>query len=126
MPFPQSSIHSVHPIFEEARSIHPTISQAGVFGSVSRGAQRYNSDVDILVGHSKYAEFWRDVCGSFTGLMASLSEVLVVPYVQNRERSYVHMETLLTVKIIWRDALWLMMSRDSAENILRQGRNKAR
>jgi len=102
------------------------ISWAGVFGSVSRDMQRPDSDVDILVGYSKDADFWRDVCGSINGLIDNLSEVLgrktdVVPYMQNREMAYVHMEALLTAKTIWGDASWFMTSRDSAESILRLG-----
>jgi predicted nucleotidyltransferase len=114
------------PVFEEARSLHPMISWAGVFGSVSRGMQRPDSDVDILVGYSKDADFWCDVCGSINGLIDNLSEVLgrkadVVPYMQNREMAYVHMEALLTAKTIWGDASWLTTSRDSAESMLRLG-----
>jgi predicted nucleotidyltransferase len=65
-----------HPIFEEARSLRPTIAWAGVFGSVSRGTQRPDSDVDILVGYSKDADFLHDVCGSINWLTDSLSDVL--------------------------------------------------
>jgi predicted nucleotidyltransferase len=114
------------PIFEEAHSLHPTISWAGIFGSVSRGAQRPDSDVDALVGYSKHADFWRDVCGSINWLGDNLSDVLarkvdVVTYVEDREMAYVHMEALLTAKTIWGDASWFVASRDSAEKILRQG-----
>ncbi|KIM87395.1 hypothetical protein PILCRDRAFT_275161 [Piloderma croceum F 1598] len=64
------------PIFEEAHSLHPTISWAGIFGSVSRGAQWPDSDVDVLVGYSKHADFWCDVCGSINWLGDNLSDVL--------------------------------------------------
>jgi predicted nucleotidyltransferase len=115
-----------HPIFEEAHSLRPTIAWAGVFGSVSRGTQRPDSDVDILVGYSKDADFWHDVCGSINWLTDNLSGVLgrevdVVPYVENCEMGYVHMEALLTTKSIWGDASWLVVSRDSAEKTLREG-----
>jgi len=46
-----------HPIFEEAHSLCPTIAWAGVFGSVSQGTRRPDSDVDILVGYSKDTDF---------------------------------------------------------------------
>jgi predicted nucleotidyltransferase len=114
------------PVFAEARSRHPTISWAGVFGSVSRGTQRPDSDVDILVGYSKHADLGRDVCGSFTWLMDNLTEVLgrkadVVLYLQNSEMTYIHMEALLSAKTIWGDVSWLMTSRKPAEHMLRQG-----
>jgi len=48
-------------------------------------------------------------------------EVDVVPYVENCEMGYVHMEALLTTKTIWGDASWLVASRDSAEKTLREG-----
>ena len=64
-----------------------------------------HSDVDIIVGYSKHADFWRDVFGSLTWLIDSLTEVLgrkadVVPYLQNREMGYIHVEALLTAKTI--------------------------
>ena len=98
-----------YPIFEEARSLRPMILRAGVFGSVIRGTQRPESDVDIIVGYSKHADFWYDVCGSLSWLMDNLTEVLgqtvdVIPYLQNSEMAYVHMEALLTAKTIWGDA----------------------
>jgi hypothetical protein len=82
--------------------------------------------VDIIVGYSKHADFWRDVCGSLTWLMDNLTEVLgrkvdVVPYLQNSEMAYVHMEALLTAKTIWGDDSWLMTNWGSAGQMLRQG-----
>jgi hypothetical protein len=63
---------------------------------------------------------------SLTWLMDNLTEVLgrtvdVIPYLQNREMAYVHMEALLTTKTIWGDVSWLMTSRGSAGQMLRQG-----
>jgi len=76
------------------------ISWAGVFGSVSRRSQQPDNDVDVLVGYSKHADFWRKVCSGINRLMDNLSKVLsrkadIVPYVQNRE---IHMGALLTAK----------------------------
>jgi hypothetical protein len=48
-------------------------------------------------------------------------EVDVVPYMETCEMGYVHMEALLTIKTIWGDASWLVVSRDSAEKTLREG-----
>ena len=88
--------------------------------------KRPDSDVDILVGYSKDADVLHDICGSINWLTDNLSDVLgrevdVVPYVENCEMGYVHMEALLTTKTIWGDASWLVASRDTAEKTLREG-----
>lgn len=55
------------PVSDAASSEYPVIAWAGVFGSVGRGTQRSDSDVDIILGYSLEADFFDDVCGSTTG-----------------------------------------------------------
>jgi predicted nucleotidyltransferase len=66
------------PLFEEIHSCHPSLAWAGVFGSVSRGTQRPDSDVDIVVGYSTDAGFITDVCRGIASFMQRLPETLGV------------------------------------------------
>jgi predicted nucleotidyltransferase len=66
------------PLFEEIHSSHPSFMWAGVFGSVSRGTQRPDSNVDIVVGYSPDADFWDDVCDNMATFLERLPETLGV------------------------------------------------
>jgi predicted nucleotidyltransferase len=98
-----------HPIFKEVHSLHPTILWAGVFSLVSQVTQWPDSDVDVLVIYLKHIDSWHEVCGSINWLRDNLSDVLgrkanIVPYVEDSEMLYVHMEAILTAKTILGDA----------------------
>ncbi|KIL63740.1 hypothetical protein M378DRAFT_656589 [Amanita muscaria Koide BX008] len=115
------------PVFEEERSRNPVIAWAGIFGSVQRGTQRPDSDVDFLVGYAADAEFCADVCGSYTQLQRRLPEILgrevdLVVFKQDSDNfGYVHLEALLTAETIWGDPSWVHSSREAAERLLREG-----
>ena len=120
------------PVFDAASSECPRIAWAGVFGSVSRGAQRSDSDVDIIVGYSRDADYFEDVCGSIELLNQRLSEILgrsvdVVPFVDaTKAIAYVHLEALLTSKTVWGDPAWPKASKAAAERLLRQEYSRTR
>ncbi|KAM6499602.1 hypothetical protein JOM56_005110 [Amanita muscaria] len=115
------------PVFEEEQSRNPVIAWAGIFGSVQRGTQRPDSDVDFLVGYAADAEFCADVCGSYTQLQRRLPEILgrevdLVVFKQDSDNfGYVHLEALLTAETIWGDPSWVHSSREAAERLLREG-----
>jgi predicted nucleotidyltransferase len=115
------------PVFEEIHSCHPSFMWAGVFGSVSRGTQRSDSDVDIVVGYSPDADFFVDVCGSMALFLKRLPETLgvevdVIAFIQRTKTfRYVDMEAILTAKTIWGDVSWPEASRDTAVDLLQQG-----
>jgi len=100
---------------------------AGVFGSVSRGTQRSDSDVDIVVGYSPDPDFFVDVCGSMALFLKRLPETLgvevdVIAFIQRSKTfRYVDMEAILTAKTIWGDVSWPEASRDTAVDLLQQG-----
>ena len=64
------------PVFSDVNSRFPTLEWAGVFGSFSRGTQRPDSDIDVLVGHSSDADFLADVCGALYELLEALPSAL--------------------------------------------------
>jgi len=99
---------------------------AGVFGSVSRGTQRSDSDVDIVVGFSPGADFYVDVCGSMPLFLKELPETLgvevdVIAFTQQGTIRYVDMEALLSAKMIWGDVSWPEASRNIAMDLLQKG-----
>jgi predicted nucleotidyltransferase/uncharacterized protein with HEPN domain len=113
-----------HPTLDAAKSEFPPIVWAGVFGSVGRGTQRPNSDVDIMVGFSRDADFMRDVCGSIESLKEGLAaglgrEVDVVHFIDGSAMGHVHLEALLAGKTIWGDPSWLTTNATAAERQLR-------
>jgi len=95
------------PLFDSTNSQTSTFVWAGVFGSISRGTQRDNSDVDIIVGFASNASFFHDVFD-------------VVQHVRNGDMGLVQVEALLAAKTIWGDEQWLSSQRDEAESVLRQ------
>jgi predicted nucleotidyltransferase len=115
------------PLFEEIHSCHPSFMWAGVFGSVSRGTQRPDSDVDIVVGYSPEADFFIDICGSMALFLKRLPEMLgvevdVVAFTQqSRTFLYVDMEAMLSAKTIWGNVSWPEASRNTATDLLQQG-----
>ncbi|KAM6499587.1 hypothetical protein JOM56_005095 [Amanita muscaria] len=115
------------PVFEEERSRNPMIAWAGIFGSVQRGTQRPDSDVDFLVGYAADAEFCTDMCGSYTQLQRRLPAILgrqvdLVVFKQDSHNfGYVQLEALLTAETIWGDPSWVHSSREAAERLLREG-----
>ena len=115
------------PVFEEIHSCHPSFMWAGVFGSVSRGTQRSDSDVDIVVGYSPDADFFVDVCGNMAVFLKRLPETLgvevdVIAFIQRSKTfRYIDMEAILTAKTIWGDVSWPEASRDTAVDLLQQG-----
>jgi predicted nucleotidyltransferase len=100
---------------------------AGVFGSVSRGTQRPDSDVDIVVGYSPDADFWDDVCGSMASFVEQLPKTLgvevdVIAFTkQIKTFRYVDMEAMLSAKTVWGDDSWPKASRDIAVDLLQKG-----
>jgi predicted nucleotidyltransferase len=101
---------------------------AGVFGSVSRGTQKPDSDVDILVGFSQGTDLFYVVCDAYDIFKQRLPQVLgrevdVIPFVENRPNGmgYVHMEGLLSSKTIWGEESWAEDNRKVAEGVLREG-----
>jgi predicted nucleotidyltransferase len=110
MPTTDLDIHRIsslcRPLFEEVHSYHPSFMWAGVFGSVSRGTQRPDSDVDIVVGYSPDADFFDDVCGSMALFVKRLPETLGVEVdviafkKQSKTFRYVEMEAMLSAKTI--------------------------
>jgi predicted nucleotidyltransferase len=78
------------PVFKDVKSRIPSFMWAGVFGSVSRGMQRPDSDVDILVGYSTAADanWMKDVVVTVNFLQHRLAEVFdrefdVIPFIEN-------------------------------------------
>jgi len=114
------------PIFEAIHSRHPSFVWAGVFGSVSRGTQKPDSDVDIVVGYTRDAKFFRDVCDDMT-VLERLPETLgvevdVVAFIEHAQTfRYIDMEALLTAKTIWGDESWLEATRATAMYLLKDG-----
>jgi predicted nucleotidyltransferase len=99
------------PLFEEIHSCHPSFMWAGVFVSVSRGTQRPDSDVDIVVGYSPDADFLADVCGGMALFLRRLPgtlgvEVDVIAFIQNSHLRFIDIEAILTAKTIWGDVSW--------------------
>jgi len=104
------------------------IAWAGVFGSVGRGTQRSDSDVDIILGYSRETEnslFY--VCDSMELLLYQrLPETLgrsvdLLPFVEGYGwLQYPHLEALLAAKTIWGDPSWPKAAQATAERLLRQ------
>ena len=114
------------PIFEETRTRHSSLSWAGLFGSVSRGTQKPDSDIDIMVGYSDNACYLYHVCYDIAEFNESLPEAFgrevdIVPFVHGEPMGYVHMEGLLTAQTIWGEKSWPEIDRVNAERLLRQG-----
>ena len=114
------------PVFSDIKSRFPTLEWVGVFGSVSRGTQRPDSDIDVLVGHASGADFLADVCGALYELLEALPravgrEVDVVNVVRGRPMGYVQMEGLLTSKTLWGAPSWPRGAQVEAEALLKDG-----
>jgi len=97
----------------------------GPFGSVSRGTQRPNSDIDIMVGYSHNASYLHHVCYDMAEFEERLPEAFgrdvdIVPFVHGEPMGYVHMEGLLTAQTIWGEKSWPEIDRVNAERLLRQ------
>jgi predicted nucleotidyltransferase len=114
------------PIFEATRTRHSAFSWAGLFGSVSRGTQRPDSDIDIMVGYSDNTNYFHHVCYDMAEFNESLPEAFgrevdIVPFVHGEHMGYVHMEGLLTAQTIWGEKSWPEIDRVNAERLLREG-----
>lgn len=113
-----------NPIFEKLKLEFPYLAWVGVFGSVSRGTQRPDSDIDFLVGHNTGADLLRDLGGSMNALTEALPEALgrevdIVHVIQGNPRGYVQLEGLLTSKTIWGDPSWPAEDQKKAIEVLR-------
>jgi len=106
------------PVFEEAKSRLPSFLYAGVFGSVSRGSQRLDSDVDILVGYSKNANFFRDFWGIVDLFKQRLPQALgrEVDVIPCKWGTYIWKDCS-----IWGEESWAEDNRKAAECVLREG-----
>ncbi|KIL56827.1 hypothetical protein M378DRAFT_172366 [Amanita muscaria Koide BX008] len=114
-----------HPVFEQERFNNPMAAWAGIFGSVQRGTQRPDSNVNFLIGYAAGTVWGRP---SRMELSERLSEILgrevdVEVFTQNDYAfECVHIEALLTAKTIWGDPpSWVHSSREEAERQLREG-----
>lgn len=112
--------------FLDVKSRCPSIEWAGVFGSVSRGTQRADSDIDLIIGHATGADYFADVGGSMSELQEIMPEALgrevdIVHVVKGKPLGYVQMEALLSCHTVLGDLEWPVESREEAERLLREG-----
>lgn len=113
------------PLFDEIQLSQPTFIWAGVFGSVSKGTQPPNSDVEIVVGYSPDIEV--DVREkNMATFMERLSETLgvkvkVIPVTESGRFHYDGLGAVLSAKTIWGDVSWFETARSTAMDLLLQG-----
>lgn len=112
--------------FLDVKTRCPSIEWVGVFGSVSRGTQRPDSDIDLIIGHASDADYFSDVGGSMSELQEVMPEALgrevdIVHVVKGKPLGYVQMEALLSCKTVLGDPSWPVESQESAKRLLREG-----